>query len=157
MQTPLVGCGKFWSISFNKIMLSVTDKHVFLPNLTVNSNWFPVRATEMRRLSVSECLNVALKLSSLGVIYQQPGRKKSLRPQIRGSNCTIIFCIHVYRTNCATARTVFYTNRSLRSDTFINNSPSKQTEKHRAWNTLPYPYSHKHGNVDSGVRECYAV
>jgi len=36
-------------------MLSVTDIHVFLPNITVNINLLPVHVTEMRHLSVSEC------------------------------------------------------------------------------------------------------
>ena len=112
-----------------KLKLQPSYIHMFLPTLTADSNLFPIRAMEMRRLSVSECLNVALKLSSLGVIYQQPGRKKSLLPQTRVSNCTVINRIRVYRTNCATARTVFYISCCLRSDTFINNSPSKQKEK----------------------------
>jgi hypothetical protein len=157
MHTPLVGRGKFWSISLNKTMLLVKDMHVFLPTLTVNSNLFPIRVTEMRCLSVSECLNLALKLPSLRVIYQHPDRKNSLRPQTWVSNCIIIFRTHVYITNRATVRTVVYTNRSPRSDTFINNSPSQQTGKHQAWNTLPNPYCHTHGYVDSGVRECHAV
>jgi len=124
MHTPLLGCGKFLSTSFNKIMLSVTDIHVFFTYITVNSNLFSVRVREMRYLSLRECLYEAFQLSSLGVIYQQPGRKKNLRPQTRVSNCTIIFRTHVYRTNCIAVRTVYYTNRSLRSDTFINNGPT---------------------------------
>jgi len=135
MYALLVGCGKFSSTSFNKILLSVMDIHLFLPNITVNSNIFYVRVTEMRHLSVSESSYAALKLASLGVICQQLGRKKHLRPQTRVSNCTFKFRIYVYRTNCITVRpcskqTALYDQTYLQITVSVNRQKNTERKIH---------------------------